>query len=441
MTTTLNLGWTSTSRSRAVEQANLEGLRKSIEYMPEGRYKHFNRWLLARPDFAENWAQLLGLRGTARMTDEVLEDLLSESQLEQMVELCVPMTMMLTYEVASDNVAIGLANHLSSDKTLPKRIELLTGFGEVMIRKLRGETTPTAILMQPYRELIEQISSFSQSLSEHKYHHLLQAYLEDYPDADTTAIEYSLYEILIANIDCGVDVINILNGYQMQDFIREWLIRRYEAQTFLVNNRQMSQERLIRASIDAIMVVPTMAYYVAHFVERVAPNPAYCELLENGTLLAALEKTALLVRILNDLGTDVVEQSDEAHAAWIAELRQVQAEENYGSFIELMMEFIPNKGVSFTRLKKDVVFGEYNLALHFPRLESNVEQAIDMFYQQLCYVSQVYRENWAELRQLASLIEEKLGTPMVSKLLLRFVQYHQHFYRNSFEGSDGEYGI
>lgn len=441
MTATLNLGWTSTLRSRAVEQANLEGLRKSIEYMPEGVYKHFNQWLVARPAYAENWAQLLGLRGTARMTDEVLEGLLSEAQLEEMVELCVPMTMMLTYEVASDNVAIGIANHLPSDTTLSKRIELLTAFGNVMISKLKGEKTPTALLMQPYRELIRQISAFSQSLSEHKYHHLLQAYLQDYPESDTSAIEYSLYEILIANIDCGMDVITILDGYQMQNFVRDWLCRRYEAQTFLVNHRQMSQERLIRASIDAIMVVPTMAYYVAHFVERVAPNPHYQELLDNGILLAALEKTALLVRILNDLGTDVVEQSDDAHAAWIAELRKSQEQQHYSSFIELMMEYIPNKGVSFTRLKKDVIFGEYNLALHFPRLETDVEQAIEIFYQQLCFVSRLYRENWAELIELCSIIEHKMGTSMVSKLLLRFVQYHQSFYRNSFEESSGEYGI
>src|SRR5690606_32917118 len=189
-------------------------------------------------------------------------------------------------------------------------IELLNSFGEVMIRKLKGDPRPTAELMQEHLELVTQISAFSQSLSEHKYHHLLEAYLQDYPDTDTSAIEYSLYEILIANIDCGVDVINTLEGYQMQAFVRDWLVRRYEAQSFLVSHRHISQAELIRASIDAIMVVPTMAYYVAHFVERVAPNPHYQELLDDGTLLAALEKTALLVRILNDLGTDVVEQSD-----------------------------------------------------------------------------------------------------------------------------------
>lgn len=434
-------GWGTGTRAMAVQLANMSGLHKSIGYMPDTPYKHFNEWILEQPELAEKWAQLLGLRATASMTDDVLSSVLSPEQMEKMVDVCVPMTLMLTYEVASDNVAIGLANNLPDDDTRAIRIQLLTQFGDVMVKRLQGDPTETADLLASSLPLVNEISSFVQSLSEHKYHKLLNVYLAQYPDVEQEAIEFSLYEILIANIDCGQWVLETLDGYQMQSFIRDWLVKRYTGQTFLINHDQMLPEELIRASTDAIMVVPTMAYYIAHMLEYVAPNPHLDEVMQDGTLLLALEKCALLVRILNDMGTDVIEQSDDYYAGLIDELRQTQHIENYDSFVELMMDFVPERGDAFTRLKKDIQFGEYNLALHYPRLIDDVDEAIDEFYERLCWISEIYQKEYQELYQLVDEIEMALGTSIAGDLLTRFVEFHRHFYRNSFEGVTGEYGI
>lgn len=433
--------WSSTERDTFLEQANMQGLRQSIAFMPDGSYKQFNHWLLSQSALAPRWAQVLGLRHIAGMTDRVLDVVLTPQQARQMVQLAVPMNILLTYEVASDNIAFGLAHPAHVDATQQQRTHLLTHFGEAMIAKLQGDPTPTPVLASGIRDLARGVSSFEQSLAREAFEKLVGRYAQLHAGVDVEAIEFALHDILIANIESGKWVVDSLEGYAMQACVRQWLTQRYAGQNVIINSAYLHEDDLLQYSTDAIMVVAVLGYYIAHLVERVAPMP-YESLLNDGTLLTALENTALLVRILNDMGTELAERTPQEHVMWVDYLRRMQARKGYESFYSLMSAYLHTADDVYTRLKKDILFGEYNLPLYYPRLQDDdVNAALDALQERLIWVSQVYQHQMHSLQKRSKMIALHTRQDTISNMLLAFVDYHRRIYQHAFDSPEGEYAV
>jgi hypothetical protein len=205
----------------------------------------------------------------------------------------------------------------------------------------------------------------------------------------------------------------------------------------LLENPDMDRETLIETGADTIMVMPTLAYYVGLIAEEIRPLPGYQSVLEDGTLHDPLQSAALLVRLLNDLGTGLLEQPDEVHRALVNYLRAEAG--NFSTFDELLLA--QNYTVLFTRLQKDIRFGEFNVCLYETRKAQSVEEALDTVYEQITYLSRLYRVTWQHLQDTLQVIDTRLNSHLIGNLITRFVRFHEMIYSQPFNEPCGEYAV
>jgi hypothetical protein len=103
---------------RHTEQITLEGLEASVRtHMPSGSYKTFYLWALseANPD-RELWLHLLGIPQFVKLTLGLLHGSVPQDTFGNLLEYSVPMNIYLIFEVASDDLAIGLARPTLSSR-------------------------------------------------------------------------------------------------------------------------------------------------------------------------------------------------------------------------------------------------------------------------------------------------------------------------------------
>lgn len=454
-----------TTRFDYALKLNIEGVRQSLHHMPESPYKTYCTWALNTPEAAVPWLQLMGVESLIRLTGGLLDDLLSDEEWLKLVPYSVPINISQMYEVVSDNLAIGLGHRSPDDKTFNTRTQLVYTFNQAVIHRLLGYHRQSAReLLSPFTVFMNKISAFEQSLSVDKHRALANQFLTSYSSdkqpndgyALVTSpgqwlgveerpsmhnLEYALYPLLIANVETCIDLTEVLKGSHSHKLLVEGLIQRYQGVNDLLEQQNLSPDDLLRISTNTIMVVPTLAYYMGVLAEKVHPIPAYKDVLDDGSLLTVLQDAALLVRLLNDMGTLLLEQSPDDRSSFIQSLRTLNQSQAFPSFDRLMLEATGRQGVLLTRMRKDVKFGEFNVCLYPVRQVLDVNKTIDVFAEQLQFLSGVYRERLNRLRTGVETLNRRLKTNLVGDIAMRFVQFHRHTYSHSFESAHGEYAV
>ncbi len=218
------------------------------------------------------------------------------------------------------------------------------------------------------------------------------------------------------------------------------LIRRYSAVQRLVTQRPADQAVLIATGTESIMVIPTLAYYTGLINEVVRPVRGYSAVLADGSLGRLLTDAALLVRLVNDAGTRLLEQAPADRAFLIARL-SARARTSPGIELSgLLWRAQAAEGALLTRLKKDIGFGEFNVCLDGIR-QLPAGQALEQFQARLEYVTGLYHRTLDSLTAGAAQLQARLGTALVGAPALGFVGFHQRLYRKTFDAQMGDYAV
>lgn len=204
--------WGNAKRASYIRQANTKGFQASLDYMPESPLRHFLQWIIEQPNtqLYDRWARLNGMLPVARMTDEVLSGLFPDDMMLKLVDASIPLNVLLTYEVISDNLAIYLTKESTEHPEYQTRAKLLNAFNTIMVQKLRNPGLDTKACLGLHCDLMNTISSYHHSLSANTHRAIHQEYILEYPDADTKALEYDLFPHLVANIEAAANVLNYL---------------------------------------------------------------------------------------------------------------------------------------------------------------------------------------------------------------------------------------
>ena len=431
-----------TTRFEYALQLNVEGIRRSLHHMPDSTFKAYCTWALDTPSMAGRWLQLMGIESLIRLTGGLLDGLLSADEWLQLVPYSVPINVSQMYEVISDNLAIGLGKYAPEDDTYNTRSQLVYSFNRAVIQRLKGHTQHSASdLLEPFFPLMAEISTFEQSLSADKHRSLTGHFLKAHPGASLDELEYALYPLLVANLETCIDMTRVLEGSATYPLLVDGLIRRYQGVNDLLEQQVFSLEELLQVSTDTIMVVPTLAYYIGVMAEKVQPLPAYRDVLEDGSLLLALEDAALLVRLLNDMGTLLLEQPTNDRKTLIQTLYQMHHTGDFPTFEHLLLDVAGQQGTLLTRMNKDIRFGEFNVCLHSVRQVNDIAVAIEVFADQLESLTLVYEDRLQRLPGMVAQLNQRLGSTFAGEVILRFVHFHRHTYSQSFKSAEGEYAV
>lgn len=412
--------------------ANVHHLEMTAQkYMPNTAYKTFYCWALT-PDNPQQaaWLQVIGLVQLVKMTYQLLGGLVRDDDWNVLLGDSLMMNGYQIYEIISDNIAIGIT-HEGSEKLR----EAVLLFNRAMVQRL---TQGRVITIEYLNAFTRDISSFLQSLSPQKQADIAQLFTRQCPEYRLHDLEYNISSLLLANIETCYDLYRSCDMLIGGKIIQDGLVARYKAVNELLVRDNMPYDKRLTVSADAILVAPTLAYYIAVIAERIYKLPKFADVVASGQLAQTLNDAALVVRLLNDMGS-LTKPSSEGRQKVLNDLALVARHHDGMTLKESVIQ--SNLGAQITRLQKDVIFGEWNLALHdLDNLPMNPE-TIRLFSERLVYLSDVYKTTYKQMENGLIEIEKQLEHKLVSSIVRRFVEFHVQLYSNDYKGETGEYAI
>jgi hypothetical protein len=399
-------------------QRTVDGYRKSLAtHMPESPFRHFALWATSSQNpRRDDWLQVFGIIQLVRLTAAIFESCGSAID-DQIVHASVPISVYFAHEISSDNLEIGLLTAQGAQAKV--RRQLLLTFNTAMEERLRGSAQSAERLLLGCKQLASEVSCFQQTLVSNKYQLIAQSYAQNSGRAPAE-LEFSFWPQLVANIESCKEVADSMPD---EPALRIGLINRYRAVTELLHDEFESVSHHLRASADAILVAPTLIYYA-----RLLRADA-----DRGTLVEAAFNAAVLVRLLNDLGSPML-IDHEQRAQFLSELVR-SSRTATGSLPQLLKACLPRFGPLLARLHKDATHGEFNLGLY--RLETlPASAALWPFRARLEHLARLYECHRANLSALLAALPAS-----VSRLISRFVQFHEALYARPHTSEAGEYSV
>lgn len=413
-------------------QYNIQFLDVSTHtHMPNGLYRHFYQWALtdANPR-REVWLQLIGLTQLVNMTFQLLDGLVHDDQWLALTQYSLVMNAYQIFEIVSDNLGIGVVFPENDD--LRQHLML---FNNAMLARLTDRTDDWRTAMGKLATRLT-VSGFAQSLSPDKHHHITDLYVQQHPEVCITDLEYNLFPALVANIETCYMLYTQCNLLKGGALVQAGLRARYESVNHLIQQPDMPMDERVYASADAILVMPTLGYYVAVLADHLYSLPDFEDVVASGILEDALRQSAVLVRLLNDLGMLTTLPADDTQRliAYLGDmargdetLRQVICRADVGTVI--------------TRLQKDAAHGELNLALHGIADQPVRDATLKAFADRLAYLRTVYQTGYDQMERALRQIDRYGGHGFIRTLLTRFIGFHQRLYSHAYQSAVGEYAI
>ena len=424
--------------AKTIEQYTAGGLRQTLpHYMLDSNYRQYLCWALSEenPHYLK-FRKLIGLSQLSNMTASLVEGILEEDQIEQFLPYVVDMNIYQLYEVVSDNIAIGLAEQKYNDKTFMSRRHLLYLFNLTMVNALDYQELLATPSISNIEWLSQHISAFEQSLNYQAHKKMANAYTQINPDVTANELEYHLWSELHANILSAIHLTESVQHHPTHAIFLETLIERYRSTNLLLAEIPVNLEDLSKIGTNTILVIPTLVFYIGVLAEIKNLNAELTEIVDSGALYQALSQTALVIRILNDLGTDIALSNPEAQPAIIEILKDLHTTD------EFVNRITQSKQVNvFTRIQKDLIYGEFNIALHDVHRGAKPSAITETLQRNFDFFTAKYQYTRASLLANLSEITEILGDPFVEQLVMRFVIFHERLYSNDFRSAKGEYAI
>lgn len=422
-------------------KATVQGYITSLyQHMPLSDYRNFNIWALSpRNPHQKTWLQIVGIPQFAKLTQTLLGQSVPPEKWDELVRYTTIMNSYLIYETISDNLAFGLAAKRPDDTSNELRREILINFNNAMVARLKGDRIGSDLILARIKPKVEKISSFNYSLTANEQQTIAAAFLHESPASTIAAIDYGAWHSLVANIQSCGDLVDGMQRHQLGDDLRQGLIRRYEAVNDLLLDRIHSKDALVNVSINTILVIPVLTYYISVLTEVLQPNRGLATLIENGVLKQALQDAALMVRLLNDLGTGLV-VTNQYHSTLLNDLyaKLPPSADPDTTFADMLMEH--SKQVQLmTRIRKDISFAEYNVSLHSLMTSPPTTTTLLLFGSNLVHYQQLYRQARERLNANLQTIRQMLKTDNVSHLIDQFVGFHEHIYQQNFDEQAGDY--
>lgn len=412
-----------------------------LSLMPDGYYRDFYAWALSDDcPLQAHWLTTIGIDQFVNLAIGLLSGTSRDAEVMSRIYASVsPMTAYLLFETISDNMAFGCATWYpqQDDDLRHQRHTLLSDFNRSMVERIEGRKAGR-MTNYAWQDIAQQLSSLTQSLSEKKQHTVIEAFVQRFPSVSFEDVEYGAGAVLVANIEACGDVIDYLDGHPLQPILRETLRYRYDGVSRLLNDEAKTLDDLLEIGTHTILVMAVLAYYSAAIADAMAVELQ--PVLDDGLLTRVFENSAILIRLLNDMGTPLLKDA-EARRENFALLREKHQTQNFDDVFTLI-RLVADENTALTRLQKDIEFGEFNIALHHvPPLQHDIDAALDHLEERVATCAGVYATRSVQLQADMAELAQRTGTTAFGEIALRFVTFHEILYANPYNKNDGEYAV
>jgi len=417
-----------------LQDATVDALRDSVRrHMPTGPLRDYYQWGLdpAQPR-QPKFLQVTGVTQLANLYARLAHGLVDEALWPKISELLARIAVYQAYEIVSDNLALGLAGSAAAEpdggRGAELRRQLLRTFNTAMTVRLRGSGRTADILLTPERRRARRLSTLDQSLAGHA-HRELAAQLPGGQKVED--IERGVWPALVANIEAAVELAGTLEGTLLGPLVHDGLTERYRGVTRTLSSRHLSRLELAAIGAHTVLVAPTLAYCIGVVADLAHPVPGLADVVADGSLAEVLNDAAVLARLLNDVGTGLLDLPARQRRSMLRGL---------GDSSGGLDALIP-AGPPFSRLAKDLRHGEFNIVLYGARRAPHPVAALEALESDLDYYARLYRLHRSRLGTGLARLTRRLADDRPAALVSRFMDFHTALYANSYAEAAGEYAI
>ena len=107
----------------------------------------------------------------------------------------------------------------------------------------------------------------------------------------------------MAGVELCRELATVMEGTATAGLLRQGLNDRYRSVERTLFAEHLSRLELATLGAQTILVGPTLAYFLGALLEKLKPVKAYRAAVADGSVSETLTDAALLVRLLNDIGT------------------------------------------------------------------------------------------------------------------------------------------
>lgn len=435
---------TTNRRSAQLLVATRKALTDTVErHMPAGAYRDFTIWACSPKNPKQlDFLQAAGVLQLVNMNTTLLSGLVEEAAWPRMLDYTGRMNAYQILEVISDNLAIGLGNTGLDERDRLRR-GLVSTFNRTMVETLiPGRRRPAVLLLAgPARAAARQTSGFQHSLAPRKHAGIAEEYVKSIAAQGKDApapeeLEFGLWPALVANVEACHELVDEMAGSATASLLRQRLMDRYRAIDRTLHAQHLSRPELASLGAQSILAAPMLAFLLGVLAERVQQIIGYREAVAAGWLGDVLTDAALLVRLLNDIGTRLL---------CMPAVRQAAALHRLGGHGEQGgLELLRDQGGDpvFARLHKDLTTGESNIALWHARRATDPGDAWRALAESVAYYGGLYTQHRTRLlANLAQLDDLLGGDRRASCMIERFVRFHERMYSHPHTEPAGEYAI
>jgi hypothetical protein len=297
------------------------------------------------------------------------------------------------------------------------------------------------------RQAAGRASAFDLSLVSAKYAGLVEEYARHQTHTgagpQVPDIEYGLWAALVANVETCRAVVEAIDTNPVGPLVRDGLLSRYRAVDRSLRGQGLSRMELALLGAQTIMVVPTLAYGMGVLAVTGAGVAQLQPVLADGSLADVLFDAALLVRLQNDVGTKLLKMPPARQERLVRRLTRRAVERRYveaADALTLLTEEAEAE-IALTRLHKDILKEEFNVALWHARRAADAGAALRAFGDSLDFLSTLYALHDERMMAGLKVLDGRLGDRRMTTVIERFVRFHEHMYSHRFTERVGEYAI
>jgi hypothetical protein len=425
--------------------------------MPAGPLRDYFAWGLdeARPEHRQ-FVQATGVGQLVRLYGTLAGGLVDDAAAMKVGELLARIGVYHTYEIITDNLGIGLfgtttgtaagtagagtagagtagaksSGAATAVSPAAARRQLVRSFNAAMTVRLGGGGRTAAVLLGPDRRRAARVSTLDHTLAGHTHRRLA---------GGSGAVEWDLWPALVANVEAAVDVAATADGTRLGTLVRDGLMERYRGVSRTLAPRHLSRAELAAVGAHTVLVAPTLAYCIAVVADLIEPAPHLPAVVEDGTLAEALYDAALLSRLLNDVGPGLLRWSHHARREALQLARREASRRTLPDTADAALAALT--GPRFTRLAKDLAYGEFNVCLYAARRAPDGATAFDALESDLDHFVRLYALHRRRLGEGLRRLTVRLADPRPATLVRRFVRFHADLYARPYDQPAGEYAI
>lgn len=432
---------------RLILDASVKYICSNIEqFAPEGAVKSFLLWLLNpnSPHYSD-YLQISGINKMAELGTYWLSGIFDLRTTESLADYLGALNAYFFFEVVSDNLAMGLARPAEDDSEWQNRKEILLHFNAVMEKKLSGSSQSAFQLLEPLVDKINTISCFDQSLTSGEIKNFANAFLKLNPSYSMLALNKSAMTYLILNIESCLYCLNLFaDKPQIKTLLLQSLNSRYQAVSSLLQMKNSTSLSLLTQwGLYSILVVPTLLYLIAA-LDKIKPSHQLTTITNDGLILKALEAAAVNIRLLNDIGTHLLQMSSQDILKLQNNIYNLFKDydcyqsENIFVFLKFLAAHQDFYHL-FARIRKDIEHREFNISLDNLYNDDNFDKNFDRFFDNIKFFANLYQEKRNELGELFTSLNDLLQDDSIGQLIMKMVVFHEQLYAREFENNQGDY--